>query len=229
MEVARWLLEQDLSLLDQSDDQGWTVLHMGAMFASRECLKLVCNLGLPIDGKDSIGRTALMLACCVGSVAAVALLMKSGAALLAVDSLGRSAAHYAAQSGNVELIKQICRDPNARDASGTTVLQVACLSGSAGAIEALLSLPSANTQLLDNASASLIHYAAASPSISGLFCVCSFAVVVVVCSRLLFWKWPLFPTWFPRARTLFLHPTQRETRCFTLLRIKGTKRLFAFC
>lgn len=86
--MAKWLLEQDVSLLDARDSQRWSVLHMAAAFGSREAVKLFASLGVGLEDADAQGRTPLMLACAAGAVSVVQLLLKEGASTSALDALG---------------------------------------------------------------------------------------------------------------------------------------------
>lgn len=96
-DTAKWILEQDLALLDHRDAAGCSVLHTAAMFGAKvlllcacdkchltsahwqDCAKLLCSLGMDVDAKDADGRTPLMLACCVGSLPVASLLFIGGA------------------------------------------------------------------------------------------------------------------------------------------------------
>jgi ankyrin repeat protein len=162
VDTAKWILEQDLDLLDRVDVQGNTVLHMAAMFGAKDCVKFLHALGVQLEAVDMQGRTPLMLACAAGHVSTVSTLVDKGASLSARDNLGRTAQHYAAQSGSVAVMKLAVHDPNVRDNAGTTVLHVAWLAGKREGIDYLSAMASAQLDAVDQHNASMVHYAAAS-------------------------------------------------------------------
>jgi ankyrin repeat protein len=46
VEAAKWLLEQDLGLLDKCDVEGYTVLHLAAIFGAKDSIKFLHTLGV---------------------------------------------------------------------------------------------------------------------------------------------------------------------------------------
>jgi hypothetical protein len=81
------------------DSDGFTAVHWLANNGRAELLKLLLNLGQPVDLQDRQGQTALHIASHAGHAACVSFLLGRSASVCALDLHGRNPLYYACRNG----------------------------------------------------------------------------------------------------------------------------------
>lgn len=94
-----------VGILNISDNQGLTALHVAAANGHAETISLLLKLGASISAKDVSKATALHHAAISGSAAAVDVLLSAGATVEAQEEKGLTPLHLAAAHGRVEVAK----------------------------------------------------------------------------------------------------------------------------
>jgi len=119
--------------IDQSDEAGWTVLHVAASVGALQIIKdLLLPFNPDIDARTNSGQTPLQFAVSKNHIDVVRLLLEHGASPRAKDSFNRTAMHRAASIGSVPLVKLLiaAKAPiNSTDRSSWTPLHHAFSEG----------------------------------------------------------------------------------------------------
>jgi hypothetical protein len=127
--------------VNETDDQGWTLLHAAAKHDVKSVAELLLVKGAQVNAKDRQGRTPLHLAAGETLRKGVAeVLLARGAEVDAKDNDGQTPLHLAALIGNkgvAELLLVKGAEVNARGQSGTP-LHTAALTGNRAVAELLL-------------------------------------------------------------------------------------------
>ncbi|XP_034249324.1 26S proteasome non-ATPase regulatory subunit 10-like [Thrips palmi] len=133
--------EQDNKLLTQKDDNDRTLIHWAALGGHEELVKLLSDLGTPIDSKDDIGSTPLILASSAGKEQVVHTLLALGAQVNSQNHEGHSALQYAASKGWLNIVRVLLSshaDVNIADKRGATPLHRAASVGNTDVLKELL-------------------------------------------------------------------------------------------
>jgi ankyrin repeat protein len=127
---VRALVAKDRARLGAQGPDGACPLHLAAHFGRLDALRVMLNLGAPVDGYSGgvFGNTALHAAAAGAQVHAVDALLAAGAKPDLPDKNGYSPAHVAAANGSVPILKALAAkgaDLRARAPDGRTPLDFA--------------------------------------------------------------------------------------------------------
>ncbi|KAF9247327.1 ankyrin repeat-containing domain protein [Melanogaster broomeanus] len=95
LRMARLYYDRYPWILDWSNSQGKTALHMGALKGNEELVRMLCDLGADFDLSDNKGNTPLHYASAWGHIAIVQLLIERGCQFAARNNDGFTASDYA--------------------------------------------------------------------------------------------------------------------------------------
>ncbi len=119
-------LDDDDSLIDASDLQGWTPLYLATFRNDIEALRILLARNAKPAIKNRQGEMPLHFAAFCGWVEGATALLEQGAPAAACDRVNRSPLHWAAWSSNspalAELLIQRGANPNAVDCNNDTPL-----------------------------------------------------------------------------------------------------------
>ncbi len=129
------------SLLQQTDRDQYTPLHLAAGFGHADSVAALLGRGVDVDPADDVGETPLHLAAHAGHTAVVALLVDTGALVNRPSTHGYTPLHMAAEKGHaatVELLALRGADLAIADGEGATPLHWAAHHSHADTFLALL-------------------------------------------------------------------------------------------
>ncbi|KAH9482372.1 hypothetical protein JR316_0004472 [Psilocybe cubensis] len=95
LRMARLYFDRYSWVLDWSNVQGKTALHIAALKGNEELVRMLCDLGADFDLADNKGNTALHYASSWGHIAIVQLLIERGCQFNARNNQGFTASDYA--------------------------------------------------------------------------------------------------------------------------------------
>lgn len=127
-------IDEDPSLLEARNTDGWTPLHLAAFFGHPELAKALLNRGANVDAlsTNAMTNTPLHAAVAGRKTEVVRVLLDRGADANARQHGGWTPLHGAAQAGDhdiVELLLASGADPNARAENNQAALDLALLKG----------------------------------------------------------------------------------------------------
>lgn len=127
---VRASVERDRATLTAQGPDGATMLHLAAHFGRVDVLRLLLNLGVPVDlyAGGVFGNTALHAAAAGGQAEAVDVLLRAGARPDLPDKNGCAPLHVAAANGLVGVVEALLAkgaDAAAASKDGKTALDVA--------------------------------------------------------------------------------------------------------
>lgn len=96
-----------IAILGHQDEQGRTVLHVGAMEGRLQSCEALIDLGAPVDHCDRQGRTPLHLASSAGQPSVCVLLFLRGAQIMARDGENRTPADLAIAEGRESVLLRL--------------------------------------------------------------------------------------------------------------------------
>ncbi len=135
------MLTRDPSLAVAPDAMGNTPLHLAAQVGSVDILRLLLDVGAPVDVGDRDNSTALDVAAQCGQMDAVRLLVEAGADARHRDNNGMTALHFASYEGHDDAALYLLEhgaDPAAATNRGSVALHGAALRGSTPTVAVLL-------------------------------------------------------------------------------------------
>jgi uncharacterized protein len=102
-------IDNDPSLLEAHNTDGWTPLHLAAFFGQAELAKGLLNRGAQVDSRstNAMQNTPLHAAAAGRNVELMHVLLERGADANARQHGGWTALHAAAQSGDLEMAKAL--------------------------------------------------------------------------------------------------------------------------
>ncbi len=122
-----------------------TALHLAASsdsVGSAEAVLYLIEKGIDVNATDAFGRTPLFFAAAAGALQPLRLLLAKGADASRADTSKRVALHFAAGCGHAEVCELLIEKGGGlhspEDEFGWTPLHLACQSGSAPTVRALL-------------------------------------------------------------------------------------------
>ncbi|KAF9008950.1 ankyrin repeat-containing domain protein [Cyathus striatus] len=95
LRMARMYYDRYSWILDWSNAQGKTALHIAALKGNEELVRMFCDLGADIDLSDNLGNTPLHYASAWGHIPIVQLLIERGCQYAAKNNEGFTASDYA--------------------------------------------------------------------------------------------------------------------------------------
>ncbi|KAG9317436.1 ankyrin repeat-containing domain protein [Chiua virens] len=95
LRMARLYYDRYTWILDWSNSQGRTALHMAALKGNEELVRMLCDLGADFDLADNKGNTPLHYASSWGHIPVVQLLIERGCQFAARNNDGFTASDYA--------------------------------------------------------------------------------------------------------------------------------------
>lgn len=167
LEMSKYLLDKEPSLLYEVDDEGMTVLHRAALGGNTRLFKVLVNKGLRATEKTKNGQSVLHLACKQGKLLMSSYLIAEFMHLLYdLDKEGNTVSHSAAYSGNTQLLTLLHQynvDIYAKSDKGETPLHTASAQSKIALCRYLLSTDENNVLLSskDKNDVSVLHSAAA--------------------------------------------------------------------
>jgi uncharacterized protein len=143
-------IDNDPSLLESHNSDGWTPLHLAAFFDHSELAKGLLNRGGSVDVRstNAMRNTPLHAAVAGRNLEAVRLLLENGADANARQQGGWTALHAAAQNGDLALTQLLLShnaDVQVRAENNQSPLDIALLAGK-GAVAQLLEIQGARLQ-----------------------------------------------------------------------------------
>ena len=129
-DMAELLISHHADVNTRDSINGWTPLHLAALFGSREVVKLLLANHADPNAKDGCDLTPLQHAVAVGIAGkeVIELLLAREDNINVRGQFGNTLLHYAAKAGNkdvAELLLACHADVNATNSSGETPLSVA--------------------------------------------------------------------------------------------------------
>ncbi|XP_045124087.1 ankyrin repeat domain-containing protein 27-like [Portunus trituberculatus] len=91
--------------VDFSNIDGWTALHMAAVYGAVDVAVVLLNAGADIEAKCKSGRTPLFLACREKQFALAKMLVERGADTSTADNSDWTLLFQAASAGSLEIVK----------------------------------------------------------------------------------------------------------------------------
>ena len=91
VQVLGYLLENNIQLLNATNDIGVTPLHWSAVWGSIDCLKLLLEKGAHINSRQSNGQTALHCAVLHSQIECISELLNKGCDVIIKDNEGKTA------------------------------------------------------------------------------------------------------------------------------------------
>ncbi|KAJ8926301.1 hypothetical protein NQ314_021341 [Rhamnusium bicolor] len=171
------------ALIDCSDKNGCTPLHIAAQYEGRTPLHMCClsgyvecgrkfvQSGVDLNDKDDTGKTPTHCAAYKGSYECLDLLVSNGADCKLIDNLQRLPIHYAASQGHYQCVFTLVgigSPVNDQDVEGCTPLHLAAAYDHEGkCVEYLLS-HKADPTMKDNRGFTPLHYAIAGGNVNGV-------------------------------------------------------------
>ncbi|KAL6064588.1 Serine/threonine-protein phosphatase 6 regulatory ankyrin repeat subunit C [Balamuthia mandrillaris] len=192
------MLDEDISVLLQTDNQKRGALHLATLNKHERCVEELINLGANVVKKDIEGRSALSMAAELGAVGIAEWLLscieqdrkeedddayddedddessKEGGGIDSRDLEGRTPFHWAAACGHTEvllLLHQYKCDVNAQDRNGATALHLACLNSRRTCVDSLVAECFVELDLVDKHGRTVLHSAAAGTHSEGKACL----------------------------------------------------------
>jgi ankyrin repeat protein len=123
--AVRVYVTADPTVVNTTNDSGFTPLHFAASNIYLEVVELLVNSGADTNAKTNFGWTPLHDAAQCGHLGVVEFLVKHGAVVNATVNLGYTPLHEAARRGHLGVVKFLVSkgaDVNAVDIDGATPL-----------------------------------------------------------------------------------------------------------
>jgi ankyrin repeat protein len=136
--------------LVSSKTNGWTPLHLAAMYGRKDVVEFLLKSKADINGKDKNGETALHFAAMLGHHNLAELLLANKAEVDARDNDGETPLFYAARKEIAELLLNNKANVNVKNKKGFTPLHEAVEGGKKG-VAATLRQHGGETSATDNA------------------------------------------------------------------------------
>ncbi|KAF8897660.1 ankyrin repeat-containing domain protein [Infundibulicybe gibba] len=109
LRMARLYFDRYPSVLDWSNINGKTALHMAALKGNEELVRMLCDLGADQDLADDMGNTPLHYASSWGHIPVVQLLIERGCQYTARNNEGFTASDYAYSFSTKETLQDAAR------------------------------------------------------------------------------------------------------------------------
>ncbi|KAF8639913.1 hypothetical protein AX17_001164 [Amanita inopinata Kibby_2008] len=109
LRMARLYIERFPRILDWSNMQGRTALHLAALKGNEELAKMFCDLGADVNLSDNCGNTPLHYASSWGHVAIVQLLIERGCLYAVKNNSGFTASDYAYSYSTQDTLQNTAR------------------------------------------------------------------------------------------------------------------------
>jgi len=105
LDQIKKIITADPSLVNKSDDRGFTPLVMATYSDQLEVANYLIDQGADINAKDGMGNTALMGVCFKGNNAMIKMLIAQGADVNVQNNKGDTALSFASQYGHATSAK----------------------------------------------------------------------------------------------------------------------------
>lgn len=143
LEWVKELLEEDPTLLDLAEENGWTPLMWASQAGSVEVCRCLLEHGAALDLTNSHGATALYVACYNGRTEVVDLLNSRGAdASIRTEDCRATPLDVACCYGHIAVVRSLLKDARSdlenRAELGLTPLMSATTAGYPGIVRLLL-------------------------------------------------------------------------------------------
>ncbi|TYZ59908.1 hypothetical protein PybrP1_009221 [[Pythium] brassicae (nom. inval.)] len=96
-----------------------TPLHLACELGDVDAVRLLCEFGTDVEGRDEAGNTPLLVACSQGHYDCVVFLLQSAADLTAANTAGQTALHLAAWDGSADCVEILADEAGGSDAFGS--------------------------------------------------------------------------------------------------------------
>ncbi|ELU12921.1 hypothetical protein CAPTEDRAFT_84912, partial [Capitella teleta] len=104
-EIAELIFDEDSSLLEIKDNEGYTALQLAVIAANVPVINFLLEKGADINSVDTEGHTVIHWATGQGHTACTETLIKKGAEINSTDKNGCSALFYAITLGHLDCAK----------------------------------------------------------------------------------------------------------------------------
>ena len=132
VETAKFLLEENRSLIHHKDRSGNNAIHYAAEAGSKEIIEMLLNQGIKIAMPGQNRMTALHIAAQLGNYDLVKFLLEKGAKVLCRDKFKRTPLLLACKNGNLKVASLLLQQGSPfdmGDSSENTPLHYACAYG----------------------------------------------------------------------------------------------------
>ncbi|TDL29429.1 ankyrin [Rickenella mellea] len=109
LRMARLYYERYPFILEWSNLQGKTALHVGALKGNEELVRMLCDMGADIDLADNLGNTPLHYASAWGHIPVVQLLIERGCQFAPRNNDGFTASDYAYSTNTMQTLQDAAR------------------------------------------------------------------------------------------------------------------------
>ncbi|KAF8630336.1 hypothetical protein AX15_002986 [Amanita polypyramis BW_CC] len=109
LRMARLYIDRYSKILDWSNVQGRTALHLAALMGNEELARMFCDLGADVNLSDNCGNTPLHYASSWGHVAIVQLLIERGCIYTVKNNYGFTASDYAYSHSTQDTLQNTAR------------------------------------------------------------------------------------------------------------------------
>ena len=108
-DILAWILDNYNFDMKMKDFQGYTILHIAAVFGQSDCCSVILRHHPDINVKDDNGNTPLAGACQAGDIGMVRVLLQHGARV-SYNQNGSTALHKAAIKNHADVVEMMVKD-----------------------------------------------------------------------------------------------------------------------
>ncbi|CAH1784039.1 unnamed protein product [Owenia fusiformis] len=169
-ETLKQVIQQDPSVLEQTNADGMTPLAQAVMSRQMEAMKMLVIMGANLNAQDNLGRSCLSIAAYQGWHSGVVSLLRNGAKQFTPDKAGRTPLHASTYDPDTKTLGALLQimsidDINQKDNEGMTGLHWAAFHNRPEHLQLLLQR-GADITSVDIDGKNALHWAAQNGSIA---------------------------------------------------------------